>query len=84
MAETVAKIPPDLQVLNKRSVWQAMEIMGYRTQLRAGYNLHTLGSYQKSSIEFHKTLATKGTKAAFQQRDEKWGDYRTKKDKPSN
>ncbi|MHA1729395.1 MAG: enoyl-CoA hydratase-related protein [Promethearchaeota archaeon] len=83
MAEKVAKIPPDLQVLNKRSVWQAMEIMGYRTQIRAGYNLHTLGSYQKTSRDFFESIYKGGDalKKAWSERDGKWGDYRTSKDK---
>ncbi|MHA2280443.1 MAG: enoyl-CoA hydratase-related protein [Promethearchaeota archaeon] len=83
MAERVSKIPPDLQILNKRSVWQAMEIMGYRTQIRAGYNLHTLGSYQQSSREFFKSISQGGDalKKAWSERDGKWGDYRTSKDK---
>ena len=82
MAEKVSNIPPDLQILNKRSVWQAMEIMGYRTQIRAGYNLHTLGSYQKSSREFFKSVFEGGDalKKAWSERDGKWGDYRTSKD----
>lgn len=84
MAEKVSKIPSDLQALNKRSVWQAMEIMGYRTQIRSGYNLHTLGSYQKSSREFFKKIfeGPEALKKAWSERDGKWGDYRTtKKDK---
>ena len=49
--------------------------------IRAGHTLQTLAGYQKSTREFIKTLREKGTKAAFQQRDEKWGDYRTAKNK---
>src|SRR5262249_57794500 len=43
IAERVAKIPPDLQQLNKRSVHRAMEIMGMRAALRAGTESQALG-----------------------------------------
>jgi hypothetical protein len=58
-----------------------MEIMGYRTQIRSGYNLHSLGSYQKSSREFFKKIfqGPKALKEAWTERDGKWGDYRTTK-----
>jgi len=79
MARSVANIPPDLQILNKRSVHQAMEIMGLRTSLRAGHFVHSLAWYQKSSQDFMKKMYTDGLKKAFNERDGKWGDYRTKK-----
>ncbi len=46
IAERIAKIPPDLQQLNKRSVHRAMEIMGIRTALRAGSELQALATHQ--------------------------------------
>ncbi|MFW9882216.1 MAG: enoyl-CoA hydratase-related protein, partial [Candidatus Thorarchaeota archaeon] len=45
MARSVANIPPDLQILNKRSVHQAMEIMGIRNALRAGHPFVSLAHY---------------------------------------
>ena len=42
MAERVAKIPSDLQQLNKRSVHRAMEIMGMRAAIRAGTEIQAL------------------------------------------
>ncbi|MHA1884378.1 MAG: enoyl-CoA hydratase/isomerase family protein [Promethearchaeota archaeon] len=82
MARNVANIPPDLQILNKRSVHQAMEIMGIRSGLRAGHSLVSLAHYTKSTEDFIKQLYSGGglTKA-FSDRDGKWGDYRTKKTK---
>ena len=44
MAERVAKIPTDVQQMNKRSVHRAMEIMGIRTGLREGSELQALAS----------------------------------------
>ncbi len=51
IAGRVAKIPTDLQQLNKRSVHQAMEIMGMRAALRAGAQVQALGFHQRSSRE---------------------------------
>ena len=47
-AERIAKIPSDLQQLNKRSVHRAMEIMGIRTGLRAGSEFQALATHQPS------------------------------------
>lgn len=80
MARNVANIPPDLQILNKRSVHQAMEIMGIRNALRAGHSLVSLAHYTKSNEEFIRQLYSGGSLTkAFTDRDGKWGDYRTKK-----
>jgi enoyl-CoA hydratase len=48
IAERVAKVPSDLQQLNKRSVHRAMEIMGIRAALRAGSELQALATHQES------------------------------------
>ncbi|MCK4285388.1 MAG: enoyl-CoA hydratase, partial [Candidatus Lokiarchaeota archaeon] len=80
MARSVANIPPDLQILNKRSVHQAMEIMGIRNALRAGHSLVSLAHYTKSTEDFIKQLYSgESLTKAFTDRDGKWGDYRTKK-----
>ena len=46
MAERVAKVPPDLQALNKRVVHRAMEAMGIRDGIRATADLQALGFHQ--------------------------------------
>ncbi|MHA2035778.1 MAG: enoyl-CoA hydratase-related protein [Promethearchaeota archaeon] len=80
MAKNVANIPPDLQILNKRSVHQAMEIMGIRSALRAGHPYVSLAWYTKSNADFFKQMYSGGgLKKALSDRDGKWGDYRTKK-----
>ena len=48
IAERVAKIPSDLQQLNKRSVHRAMEVMGTRAAIRAGSELMALATHQPS------------------------------------
>ena len=78
VAERVAKIPSDLQQLNKRSVHRAMEIMGMRAAIRAGTEVQALAFHQRSSREYLKELA-KGVTRALDQRDGAFGDYRTAK-----
>lgn len=48
IAERVAKVPSDLQQLNKRSVHRAMEIMGIRAAMRSGSELQALATHQAS------------------------------------
>ena len=80
ISKSVANIPPDLQILNKRSVHQTMEIMGIRSALRAGHPFVSLAHYTKSNEEFMKQMYSgEGLTKAFSDRDGKWGDYRTKK-----
>jgi enoyl-CoA hydratase len=76
IAERVAKIPSDLQQLNKRSVHRAMEIMGMRAALRAGTEIQALGFHQRSSREYLAELG-KGLTKALDKRDRGFGDYRT-------
>jgi enoyl-CoA hydratase len=66
IAERVAKIPSDLQQLNKRSVHRAMEIMGVRAALRAGSELQALATYQPSVRALLADIA-KNMKRAFEE-----------------
>ena len=76
IAERVAKIPGDLQQLNKRSVHRAMEIMGMRAALRAGTEIQALGFHTRSARAYMKSFA-EGVTKALDERDAKFGDYRT-------
>jgi enoyl-CoA hydratase len=76
IAARVAKVPSDLQQLNKRSVHRAMEIMGIRAAIRAGTEIQALGFHQRSSREYLAELA-KGVTKALDKRDAQFGDYRT-------
>jgi enoyl-CoA hydratase len=78
MAGRIASIPSDLQQLNKRSVHQAMEIMGMRAALRAGTQVQALGFHQRSSREYFQTLMKKPLTEALSDRDRQFGDYREK------
>ena len=79
VAERIAKIPPDLQQLNKRSVHRAMEIMGMRAAIRSGTEIQALGFHQKSAREYLKKLS-ENVSRALSERDKPFGDYRTDPD----
>ena len=76
MAERVAKVPPDLQALNKRVVHRAMEAMGMRDGMRATADINALGFHQRSSREYFAKFA-QGVTKALDARDAGFGDYRT-------
>jgi enoyl-CoA hydratase len=73
-------MPPDIVQLNKRAVHRQMDAMGLRAGIRQGTELCSLAIHQPSFQEFiAKTGAGKGKlTGALQERDEKFGDYRTK------
>ncbi|MHA7838230.1 MAG: enoyl-CoA hydratase-related protein [bacterium] len=80
-ANRIAALPPDIVQLNKRAVHRQMEVMGLRTGIRQGTELCALAIHQKSFEEF---IAQTGSGAgkltrALQERDERFGDYRTSK-----
>lgn len=78
-ASRVAKVPPDLQAVNKRVVHRAMEVMGMRDAMRATADLNALGFHQRSSREYYAELA-RGVTPALSKRDAAFGDYRTATD----
>jgi enoyl-CoA hydratase/carnithine racemase len=75
LAERVAKIPTDLQQINKRSVHRAMEVMGIRAAIRAGTELQALGAATQSSRAYMKEFS-QGVTHALSVRDKAFGDYR--------
>lgn len=81
VAVRVAKLPPDIVQLNKRTVHRSMEIKGFRTAIRQGTELCALGTHQKSFHEFMKQMASGGLTQTLQERDEPFGDYRTREDR---
>ena len=77
IAGRIAQMPPDLVQLNKRTVHRQMEVMGLRQGIRAGTELCTLGTHQPTFKKFLHGVEQKGLTDALQERDEKFGDYRT-------
>jgi enoyl-CoA hydratase len=77
MAVRIAKIPPDIVQINKRTVHRSMEIMGLRAAIRSGTEMCSLATHQASFREFIDGMRAKGLTKALQERDEPFGDYRT-------
>ena len=78
IAQRVAKVPADLQAINKRVVQRAMEAMGMRDGMLATADLNALGFHQRASREYFGKLAESVT-GALTDRDKEFGDYRTNK-----
>jgi enoyl-CoA hydratase len=78
VAQRIATVPADLVQLNKRVVHRQMEIMGLHTGIRLGSELCALGTHQKSLHEFIARTRSQGLTRALQERDEAFGDYRTR------
>ena len=75
IAERVAKIPTELQQLNKRAMHRAMEIMGLRAAIRAGTEIQALAFTTEASLTYRKEFAH-GVRHALSLRDKSFGDYR--------
>jgi enoyl-CoA hydratase len=78
VARRIATVPADLVQLNKRVVHRQMEVMGLHTGIRLGSELCALGTHQKSLHEFMARVRQHGLKQALQERDQPFGDYRTR------
>ncbi len=76
VARRVAKIPRDLQALNKRVVHRAMEVMGARAAIRSATEIQALCFHQQSSRDYMKKMRESVTRA-LDERDSKFQDYRT-------
>ena len=78
VADRVAKVPPDLQQINKRSVHRAMEIMGLRDGLRAGTEMQALAFCTESSLDYRRQFKRDGSSVRdlLSQRDAPFKDYR--------
>ena len=80
IAARIAKIPTDVQQMNKRSVHRAMEIMGLRAAVRAGAEIQALALTTQSSRAMFAQFRD-GVTTALNARDGEFGDYRSG-DKP--
>ncbi len=79
-AERAAKIPTELQQLNKRTVHRAMEIMGARAAMRAGTEIQALAFTTEASRAYLAQFRRDGASVREQldRRDSAFGDYRTR------
>jgi enoyl-CoA hydratase len=77
IASRIAQIPTDLVQINKRTVHRAMEVMGLRSSIRAGTELSALATHTESMKKFVSDIQASGLRAALDERDAPFGDYRT-------
>ncbi|HEY3674025.1 MAG TPA: enoyl-CoA hydratase-related protein [Acidimicrobiia bacterium] len=77
VATRIAQIPTDLVQINKRTVHRAMEVMGLRSSIRAGTELSALATHTESMKKFVSGIQSGGLRAALDERDTPFGDYRT-------
>lgn len=82
VAVRVAKIPPDLQQINKRAVHRQMEAMGMRAGIRAGTEMQALAMSTETTKAWLAQLRDKGLNTALTNRDATFGDGRTATAKP--
>ena len=78
VARRIAMVPIELLQLNKRVVHRQMDAMGLRAGIRAGTELCALGTHTETMRKFVGAAREKGLTTALQERDEPFGDYRTK------
>ena len=78
VARRIALIPSDIVQLNKRTVHRAMDTMGLRTSIRNGTELCSLGIHQETFTRFIDGMHRDGLTQALSERDEPFGDYRTR------
>jgi enoyl-CoA hydratase len=76
VAERVAKVPPNLQQMNKRALHRQMEAMGIRAGVRAGTDVQAQAWYTPEVVAYVEELR-KGITGALDRRDGQFGDYRT-------
>lgn len=81
VAERVARLPPELAAINKRSVHRAMEIMGLRASIRAGTELQALAFQTEASKAYMTRFRRDGHSVSqlLSERDAAFGDYRERK-----
>lgn len=77
LAARVAKIPSDLQQINKRAVHRQMEAMGMRAGIRAGTEMQALAMHTETTRAWIAQIQAKGLTSALTSRDSSFGDGRT-------
>ena len=83
VAEQIARVPTDLQQMNKRAVHRQMELTGVRAAIRSGTEIQALAFHTESTRAHFKELAA-GLTDALSKRDGKFGDYRTTDNQTKN
>ncbi|MBI3953880.1 MAG: enoyl-CoA hydratase/isomerase family protein [Chloroflexi bacterium] len=76
IAQTMAKVLPELLIVNKAAINRVYELMGLRTAQQNAVELDAICHATESVQEFGRVVREKGLKAALEWRDTKFGDYR--------
>ncbi len=76
-ARRIASVPPELSQFNKRTVHRQMDLMGIRAAIRASTDTQQLAAMSKPAREFFRQMRERGLTKALDERDAKFGDYRT-------
>ena len=76
VAARVAKIPCDLQQINKRAVHRQMGAMGLRVGIRVGIEMQALAMSTEMMRAWLAQLRDKGLNSALTSRDSNFGDGR--------
>jgi enoyl-CoA hydratase len=82
LADRLALIDPDLLSANKRVVNLGMELMGAQVLQRLAAENDARGHRAPGTREYFKAVQEKGLKAAFRERDAKFGDGRARVNGP--
>ena len=77
MASRIAQIPSDIAQINKRTVHQAMEIMGFRGRRSRPASRSARRPRAPRRSRRSWPTAPRASPSALQKRDQKFGDYRT-------
>ena len=77
VGDTHIGVPPGLTQFNKRTVHRQMDLMGIRAAIHASTDTQQLASMSKPAREFFKQMTERGLTKALNERDSKFGDYRT-------
>jgi len=82
LADRMALIDPDLLAANKRIVNLAMELMGAQVLQRLAAENDARGHLAPATKEYFRAVKEKGLRAAFEERDAKFGDGRARVEGP--
>lgn len=82
LVKRMALIDPAVLAVNKRVVNMGLELMGAKTLQRFAAEMDGRGHQSEGCNKFISTMKEKGVKAAFNERDEPFGDSMVSVDKP--
>jgi enoyl-CoA hydratase len=69
ITDAIRTVPQDLMTLTKSAINQQFDIMGLRSGLQSGFEMHIIGHHVASVQEFLHIRDTKGLRAALEWRD---------------